>query len=344
MIDHLIRRESETVAVACIYCNYKQQQKQTVLQLIASVLRQLVIRRSAASDNVKKFYKEFHDNLQSSPTITEVVKVLQAEITIYSRVYIITDALDECLEGNQRELVKTLQRLTHANLMFTSRPLALIEEIFEGIARLDISANTNDVEKYVNGRISENSRLSRHVKKEPALRANIINRIVNNVRGMFVFLTTDTWICSGVYMADTLYRFLMAKLHMDSLANKRNSSTISAVRTALERLPTGVDETYDEAMERIRGQDDHDKEIAGQVLEWVSYARRQLTYQELQGALAVTRDEEMSDIDDEDLMDEKIFVDVCAGLVVIDENQGIVRLVRKYLPLEHDTTYRAHFW
>jgi Cdc6-like AAA superfamily ATPase len=190
VVDHLIRWECEAVAVACIYCNYKEQQKQTVSQLISSVLRQLVLRRSAPSDNVKKFYKEFHDDLQSSPTTTEVVKVLQAEITTYSRVYIITDALDECLEGNQRELVKTLQRLTDANLMFTSRPLALIGEIFEGKARLDISANTDDVGKYVNGRISEDNRLSRHVKKEPALRADIINKIIKNVSGMFVFLMT----------------------------------------------------------------------------------------------------------------------------------------------------------
>ena len=204
VVDHLIRWESETVAVAWIYCDYKQQQKQTVLQLIASVLRQLILHQSAPSDNVKKFYKEYHDNLQSSPTITEVVKVLQAEITTYSRVYIITDALDECLEGNQQELVKTLQRLTGANLMFTSRPLALIGEILEGIARLDISANTNDVGKYVNGRISEDSRLSRLVKKEPALRADIINTIVNNVRGMYVFLTTNTCTRSGVYMVDTV--------------------------------------------------------------------------------------------------------------------------------------------
>ena len=136
----------------------------------------------------------------------------------------------------------------------------------------------------------------------------------------------------------------MAKLHMDSLANKRNNSMIAAVRAALERLPAGVDATYDEAMDRIRGQDDYDKEIAEWVLQWVSYAHRQLTYQELQGALAVTCDEEMTDIDDEHLIDEKIFVDVCAGLVVIDENQGIVHLVRKYLILEHDTAFRAHFW
>lgn len=52
---------------------------------------------------------------------------------------------------------------------------------------------------------------------------------------------------------DTLCRFLLVKLHMDSLANHTNDS---AVRNALEVLPGGVDATYDMAMERIAGQDE----------------------------------------------------------------------------------------
>jgi hypothetical protein len=121
----------------------------------------------------------------------------------------------------------------------------------------------------------------------------------------------------------------MAKLYMDDLASK---PSITEVRTVLKNLPAGVDATYDKAMERISEQEDN-RRIAEQVLQWISYARRRLTYQELQGALAVTRNADMTDINDEDLMDTAIIVDVCAGLVVIDDSQGVVRLVRECLRL-----------
>ena len=120
----------------------------------------------------------------------------------------------------------------------------------------------------------------------------------------------------------------MAKLHMDSLANLR---TIADVRRALETLPSGMEEIYDKALERIKGQSDGDRRIAEWVLRWILYARRRLTCQELQGALAVSCDDTMSNISDEDLVDKSTFVEVCAGLVVIDEKQGVIQFARECL-------------
>jgi hypothetical protein len=120
----------------------------------------------------------------------------------------------------------------------------------------------------------------------------------------------------------------MAKLHIDSLVSKTN---LRAVRNALENLPAGVNATYDEAMERIRRQDEEDRNLAERVLLWITHAYRPLSHQELQHALAVTP--EMTDMDPEALVDEFILIDVCAGLVVIDEHRNIIRLVRKYLTL-----------
>jgi ankyrin repeat domain-containing protein 50 len=158
VVDHLTRFRNETVetvAVACVYCNHKEREKQTVLQLIASILRQLVDHRSAASDNLINFYREFHDHRKTSPKLRDVMEALRVEIGTYSQVYIIADALDECLEGNQGELIEKLRSLPDVKLMFTSRPLVLIEQQLEGVERLVISANNADVQKYIEGRISK---------------------------------------------------------------------------------------------------------------------------------------------------------------------------------------------
>ena len=111
---------------------------------------------------------------------------------------------------------------------------------------------------------------------------------------------------------------------MDSLLSKH---TVTAVRTTLRILPSGVDETYDEAMERIDRQMTEDSELAKRILSWVSYACRPLTVVELQHALAVAPG--ATKIDPENIIHEDILTSVCAGLVVIDEERRRVRLVRK---------------
>jgi hypothetical protein len=112
---------------------------------------------------------------------------------------------------------------------------------------------------------------------------------------------------------------------MDSLANKASRR---AVREALKRLSKGVDEIYDEAMKRIEGQSEDDRTLAKAVFAWITYAHRPLTLNELQHAVAVVPD--MKNMDPDALVDEQILISVCAGLVVVEEESSIIRLIRKY--------------
>jgi len=110
---------------------------------------------------------------------------------------------------------------------------------------------------------------------------------------------------------------------MDSLVGKFSTAE---VRKALENLPEGMDDMYDKAMARVERQDDGQKKLAKRVLSWITYVFRPLSVEELQHALAVELD--TTCIDPEAIIDEEILTSVCAGLVVIDEDQRI-RLVRK---------------
>ncbi len=110
---------------------------------------------------------------------------------------------------------------------------------------------------------------------------------------------------------------------MDSLIGKRSAK---AIRTTLKKLPTGseaYDYAYKEAMDRIEGQVVDLKELAKQILSWITCAKRPLTTLELQHALAVEVGE--SEIDEENLSDIDDIVSVCAGLVTVDEESDIIR-------------------
>ena len=65
---------------------------------------------------------------------------------------------------------------------------------------------------------------------------------------------------------------------MKSLQDKR---TPKAVKSAIENLPTGseaYDETYESAMDRIKGQPKGDRELAEKVLIWISCAQKRLKF------------------------------------------------------------------
>jgi hypothetical protein len=109
---------------------------------------------------------------------------------------------------------------------------------------------------------------------------------------------------------------------MNSLATKHNRREI---RKALDSLPDKLDDIYDEAMKRIRSQDENDAHLAERVLYWVSYALKPLTVMEIQHALAVEPGDKY--LDEEALTDEILLVSVCAGLVTIDQGSKILRLV-----------------
>jgi hypothetical protein len=78
-------------------------------------------------------------------------------------------------------------------------------------------------------------------------------------------------------------------------------------------------------MERIEGQLLDEEELAKQVLSWITCAKRPLTTSELQHAMAVEIDG--LELDEGNIPQIDDIVSVCAGLVTVDEESNIIRLV-----------------
>ncbi len=132
--------------------------------------------------------------------------------------------------------------------------------------------------------------------------------------------------CSCVYLS-MLCRFLLASLHMDSLAQSTNRKIL---RDALKELPDNIKKAYDETMKRVNHQGKHKSALASCIFGWIAFAKRPLIVLELQHALAV--EPGTATLNPENLCNEDILVSICGGLVVIDQtgwDRDIVRFVRK---------------
>jgi len=178
--------EKENVAIAYIYCNYKEQEEQTTVNLIGSLLQQLVQMSSVVSEEIISLY-ESHIGKRTRPTLNEYSNLLQSEVHGFSKVFIVIDALDECRESNGTRMsfiTEILKLQPSIHLFVTSRHIVTIESEFEKAVHVEIRASDKDVKGYLKGRIEREHRLVRHVRRDRDLQETIINTIVEKAKGM----------------------------------------------------------------------------------------------------------------------------------------------------------------
>ncbi len=109
---------------------------------------------------------------------------------------------------------------------------------------------------------------------------------------------------------------------MDSLINQTSARNMYR---ALDRLPEKLSETFDDAMNRIAAQPEEHSILANQVISWIFYAKRPLQVAELREALAIEPGD--TRLDQFGCHDVQLSLHVCCGLVSIDEQDNVIRLV-----------------
>lgn len=119
-------------------------------------------------------------------------------------------------------------------------------------------------------------------------------------------------------------RFLLAKLHLDSLKGKRSPRELRKTLATLAKGTDAYNQAYCNTMERICGQIQEQKELAIETLSWIVHAKRSLTTIELQHALGVEKGEPV--FFEDNIPDLQDAISACCGLVAVDEESNIVRL------------------
>jgi hypothetical protein len=113
---------------------------------------------------------------------------------------------------------------------------------------------------------------------------------------------------------------------------------------ALEGLSNDLDDTREETLNRISLQNKDDVRLANQVLYRITFAVRMLSVTELQHALAVMDlSPGENSIDNEALPDEDGLVAVCAGIVTVDGQVRIIRLIHYTTQQFIERTRRSKF-
>ncbi|KZL86377.1 ankyrin repeat protein, partial [Colletotrichum incanum] len=308
VVEELFTRfcNDPNVGIAYIYYNFDDQDRQTTHDCLSSLAKQLVRPQATIPKTLKCIY-ERHEKGKTTRCLQETLEVLRAAVSLYTRLFLIIDALDECnpisLPVFLREVFQ-LQQHHSAGVFATSRNIPRIIESpeFEFSPVSEVRAIDSDLWQYVDGRIPG---MQAFVQDRPDLQELVRKGIINDSKGMF----------------------LLAQLTIDSLFTK---TTPKALRQSIDRVTTGYgaySSIYDEAMQRIRVQPPDHWRLAEQIPGWLTNVKRPLKLVELQHALALEEDAEETDIDN--IPSAEIMISVCAGLVTINEGSDIIRLVHQ---------------
>ena len=112
-----------------IYCGYNDAKSQSIDNLIAALIKQILQIRPNVSKELKELYNT-HSRTDVFPSLETLTNIIHTEIAKFDNCFIIVDALDEILDEPKRLLL--LETLAHGkvNIMVTSRPIDSIRDLF----------------------------------------------------------------------------------------------------------------------------------------------------------------------------------------------------------------------
>ncbi|KAG2006936.1 ankyrin repeat domain-containing protein 50 [Coprinopsis cinerea AmutBmut pab1-1] len=298
VIDDLLPLEESADQKICILFIYNRYNETfSVGDILKSFILQILQRHSHLVDLVKPLYRRgLLEN--TSPSDDDLLRVLLKLEDHFDRTYCAIDGVDEVDRKNLVDLILVLEQL-QGNVIFASRPLESLRTSLKNAVYLTLLAQDHDLRLLVDDRLRRYSGLCRILEKHN-YREEAIRRITEKAAGMF----------------------LHAALQIEAL---RSCLSLVTIEAKLDQFPAGIEGMYAASISRIENQDPELVKIAKLTLFWLVFARRPLSLRDLQTALGVNP--ETHSVDKSLIPDEQAIIDLCCGLVELDAESAVVRLV-----------------
>ncbi|KAG2012158.1 ankyrin repeat domain-containing protein 50 [Coprinopsis cinerea AmutBmut pab1-1] len=295
VIDDLLPLEDDTTCVLFVYCRYTEDL--SVTDILKALVKQCLERHPNVFPAVESLYRR-HKLEKTEPSLEELVDLLKSLEGFFIRIFYVIDGVDEAPVDVRFDLIKVLNKL-HGNIFLTSRPLDHLGKKLEFAVLFSVVAQEDDVVLLIEEKLERNEGLSNLLDRHN-MKGELVRKIIDKAEGMI----------------------LHAVLQVDAL---QECATVTTLRQRLEEFPSGIQGMYATTVARIERQTPEFCDIAMRALLWVVFADASLSMEDLQRALAVHP--ETSKFDDERMPDSSTILSVCCGLIEIQEETKVVRLV-----------------
>ena len=185
IIESLKHLKFQHEAMAFLYCDYRQAEKQTPSYVLGSVVHQLALQQEISVDRLAG-HVQWNTQRDDQPSLEEIGKLLRLVVKGLSRTYLIVDAIDECSTETRDTLLRELQKVEPKfHLLVTTRQRDRHYDSKSHFA-LNINAREEDIAKYIEARLKNSIGFELNLTHDQALQEEIVKRIVQTAGGMSV--------------------------------------------------------------------------------------------------------------------------------------------------------------
>lgn len=189
IVDHLKEINNHQI-IMNFFFDFRDPKKQKLSDVLRSLIFQLYEQQVGSRDEVKNLYAA-HDDRHTQPTTKALSETLQNMIRASNRLYIILDALDECVEraGLLAWMKSFLSEFTQVQVLVTGRPEAEFEHCFrqlfgvENYVSMDKESVNADIRAYVKAQLERNPEFQKWTLI-PSILKDIEEQVGNKADGM----------------------------------------------------------------------------------------------------------------------------------------------------------------
>ena len=186
VVDRLCDRAGgQNIAVACFYVDFAAREEQSPTNMLGSLLKQIVAGLERIPEEIRETFQNHKKVIGGRGLrVPEIVKMLQT-VTSLQRTFICVDALDECVEGHQPEVLSSLRQIleksSNTRIFLTARRHIRGEmerHLGPRAATLSVKPSNNDIVGYIRMRLSKDRCRD---AMDGSLEAEIIKSIAKNI-------------------------------------------------------------------------------------------------------------------------------------------------------------------
>ncbi|KAI1769276.1 hypothetical protein GGR53DRAFT_473750 [Hypoxylon sp. FL1150] len=306
-------RGIDQASIAFFYCKYGDPLRNTFMSVAKSLLAQLLVQNSHLLQLLYEKSSMSGEIVLTSKTIAK--ELLRIALNSCAKTYIILDGLDECDQGNRKEITLWFRSLVDGipsnemgaiRCVFVSQDDGSSRKDLGPVPSIEITRSDNKVDvaafaKFWHRRIED--------KFGTIENKNIANLIQAKAQGMFLF-------------AKLLAEYLYGQSSQERLREELEPS----------KLPVKLDDAYSRILQRIREKRPSNAiEDIWKILGWIVCAPRPLRWREIQAAVCL-------DLDNQDVNDNRRLrgspKDLFEALVEVQANDTVELIhnsAREYL-------------
>ena len=130
---------------------------------------------------------EYHITLSTRPSLGEWLRELRHILALFTRVFIVIDALDELnpADHTRTSLVRAIRSISsEASVMATARTHLLeVQQTLASCHAIEIMAQEEDQRRFLDAHIEDEGAVAVFARKDPAFRTEILNALLRNCQG-----------------------------------------------------------------------------------------------------------------------------------------------------------------